>query len=370
MTVDPQPPPEGDETHGTPQRLAALQRGGGLITALITTVAAFLIGGVVVVATTGKNPISTYQAIFDGTGLNWLFPWISDAERTTAAFNLQTTLVLTTALVLTGLAVAFAFRCGLFNIGGQGQYMVGAIAGGLGRLVVVGAAGRRAHPARARRRVARGSAACGHRRPPQGDGRGARGDRHDHAQLDRLLARHLPPRARWAAPELDPGPGVGAAVERRRRVGAAARLLGQPRAPGPAHRSLHRSRRPRRLLDHAQPDDRSATRFGPSASTRRPRATGASTSPATTSSRWRSRASSPASQASSTSSAGSSGSRSTTSSLLDRLHRHRGCAARAQHGGRRRSLGAALRRTAERHLDAQPRSGDLPARSRGQPHAC
>ena len=28
--------------------------------------------------------------------------------------------------MLTGLAVAFAFRCGLFNIGGQGQYFVGA----------------------------------------------------------------------------------------------------------------------------------------------------------------------------------------------------------------------------------------------------
>jgi len=30
-------------------------------------------------------------------------------------------------LVFTGLAVAFAFRCGLFNIGGQGQYIVGAM---------------------------------------------------------------------------------------------------------------------------------------------------------------------------------------------------------------------------------------------------
>jgi general nucleoside transport system permease protein len=37
--------------------------------------------------------------------------------------------VLTTALILTGLAVAFAFRCGMFNIGGQGQYMIGALAG-------------------------------------------------------------------------------------------------------------------------------------------------------------------------------------------------------------------------------------------------
>ena len=41
--------------------------------------------------------------------------------------NLQQTLLLTVTLVLTGLAVAFAFRCGLFNIGGQGQYLAGAI---------------------------------------------------------------------------------------------------------------------------------------------------------------------------------------------------------------------------------------------------
>ena len=31
-------------------------------------------------------------------------------------------------LILVGLAVAFAFRCGLFNIGGQGQYIAGMIA--------------------------------------------------------------------------------------------------------------------------------------------------------------------------------------------------------------------------------------------------
>jgi simple sugar transport system permease protein len=37
-------------------------------------------------------------------------------------------MVQVTGLVLTGLAVAFAFRCGLFNIGGQGQYIVGTIA--------------------------------------------------------------------------------------------------------------------------------------------------------------------------------------------------------------------------------------------------
>src|SRR4029453_14084525 len=45
----------------------------------------------------------------------------------TAAYNLTQTLITTAPLILTGLAVAFAFRCGLFNIGGQGEYMVGAI---------------------------------------------------------------------------------------------------------------------------------------------------------------------------------------------------------------------------------------------------
>ncbi len=48
--------------------------------------------------------------------------------REDAANDLQQTLILMTPLILTGLAVAFAFRCGLFNIGGQGQYWVGFFA--------------------------------------------------------------------------------------------------------------------------------------------------------------------------------------------------------------------------------------------------
>jgi ABC-type uncharacterized transport system permease subunit len=77
------------------------------------------------VLATGGNPFETYKAIFDGTGLNWLFPWTSEDDRIIAELNLQQTLIITTPLILTGLAVAFAFRCGLFNIGGQGQYLVG-----------------------------------------------------------------------------------------------------------------------------------------------------------------------------------------------------------------------------------------------------
>jgi simple sugar transport system permease protein len=52
------------------------------------------------------------------------FPWDTASN---AAQNLQQTLLLTTPIILTGLAVAFAFRCGMFNIGGQGQYFAGTI---------------------------------------------------------------------------------------------------------------------------------------------------------------------------------------------------------------------------------------------------
>jgi general nucleoside transport system permease protein len=127
------------------RRLAFYQRAGGIVTPLMTAVIAFLMGGLVVLST-GHNPLRTYKAIFEGSGLNWLFHfgnysiglpftdthvwfWWDTSTNHTAAYNLTQTLLTTTPLILTGLAVAFAFRCGLFNIGGQGQYLVGAIVG-------------------------------------------------------------------------------------------------------------------------------------------------------------------------------------------------------------------------------------------------
>jgi general nucleoside transport system permease protein len=121
------PPTPGGEIPSVAARLALYQRAGGIITPLLTALFAFIVGGLVVLITTGKNPLSTYRAIFDGTGLNWLFPWNTCSGFCSPALNLQQTLLLVTPLILTGLAVAFAFRCGLFNIGGQGQYTVGAV---------------------------------------------------------------------------------------------------------------------------------------------------------------------------------------------------------------------------------------------------
>ena len=119
--------PEGAPPARGPRLAAVSERAAGVLVPLAATALAFLVGGLVVVAT-GHNPLSTYVAVFEGTGLNWLFPWLDEVERRAAARDLQQTLIVTTPLILTALAVAFAFRCGMFNIGGQGQYWVGLIA--------------------------------------------------------------------------------------------------------------------------------------------------------------------------------------------------------------------------------------------------
>jgi len=124
LETRPEEDPEGPV--GLVSRYAVMQRVGGVATAFITALLAFAVGGLVVLVT-GHNPLQAYREIFNGTGLNWLFPWVTGADRVFAALNLQQTLLLATPLMLTGLAVAFAFRCGMFNIGGQGQYIVGSI---------------------------------------------------------------------------------------------------------------------------------------------------------------------------------------------------------------------------------------------------
>jgi general nucleoside transport system permease protein len=125
-----------------------LQKAGGFVASILTVILAFVISGFVVFLTTRDlgDTLETYRAIFRGSGLSWFFqvggndiglpfsdarvwfPWNTDDVSSLAAANLQQTLILWVPLVLTGLAVAFAFRCGLFNIGGQGQYLAGSTA--------------------------------------------------------------------------------------------------------------------------------------------------------------------------------------------------------------------------------------------------
>jgi general nucleoside transport system permease protein len=125
----PSPAPEQAAETGTlAARIALKQRAGGIVVPIVTVVFAFLMSFIIVAATQHSvhTALVVFKEIFEGSGLNWL------AHPTTnlfniSAYNLSQTLLQTTPLILTGLAVAFAFRCGMFNIGGNGQYLVGLI---------------------------------------------------------------------------------------------------------------------------------------------------------------------------------------------------------------------------------------------------
>jgi simple sugar transport system permease protein len=122
---DSQPPEIADAPPTTAaSRLALWQKAGGIFVPVLTALLAFLIGGLIVLAT-GHNPLQAYWDIINGAGLNWLAHPTNTDVANTAAYNFSQTLLQTTPLILTGLAVAFAFRCGMFNIGGNGQYLVG-----------------------------------------------------------------------------------------------------------------------------------------------------------------------------------------------------------------------------------------------------
>ncbi len=70
-----------------------------------------LVVGMIIMVATGYNPIESYAALFYG-GLvkNW-----------------SVSVLNATPLIFTGLSIAFAFQAGLFNIGAEGQYFIGAM---------------------------------------------------------------------------------------------------------------------------------------------------------------------------------------------------------------------------------------------------
>lgn len=84
-----------------------------VLSPLIAVAAAFLVGGIIVLLIK-DNPIETYQLLL--------------SNSFGSAKDIGWTLFLATPLIFTGLAVAVAFRCGLFNIGAEGQLYVASFA--------------------------------------------------------------------------------------------------------------------------------------------------------------------------------------------------------------------------------------------------
>jgi simple sugar transport system permease protein len=84
-----------------------------LLFPLIAVIAAFVVGGILILII-GDNPIEAYKLLL-GSALSW-------------PDGIGYTLFYATPLIFTGLAVLVAFRCGLLNIGAEGQLYIAAFA--------------------------------------------------------------------------------------------------------------------------------------------------------------------------------------------------------------------------------------------------
>ncbi|WLR59780.1 ABC transporter permease [Guptibacillus hwajinpoensis] len=85
----------------------------GITVPLLSVTLGLLVGGIIMLVS-GYNPIVAYAALFNGIFSN--------------TYVMGETVRQMTPLILSGLAVAFAFRTGLFNIGVEGQLLVGWLA--------------------------------------------------------------------------------------------------------------------------------------------------------------------------------------------------------------------------------------------------
>lgn len=82
----------------------------------VTSIAlAFLVGALMIVAT-GNSPLEAYRAMFEGA---------------VSGSGLRNTIARSLPIVAMGLALAVPFRAGIINLGGEGQMVVGGLAGTL-----------------------------------------------------------------------------------------------------------------------------------------------------------------------------------------------------------------------------------------------
>ena len=85
---------------------------GAFLVPLLSVLLAFLIGGIIMAAL-GANPFLAVKFLFQGA-------FGSKA-------GIGTTLTKATPLIFTALCACFAYKCGVFNLGGEGQFLMGSI---------------------------------------------------------------------------------------------------------------------------------------------------------------------------------------------------------------------------------------------------
>ncbi|MEM7799544.1 MAG: ABC transporter permease [Chloroflexota bacterium] len=93
--------------------LKTLNRLWQAISIPVTAVVIALLIGALILYISGINPLVAYGALFEGA--------LGEPK------GVQRTIEKATPLIFSGLAVAFAFKAGLFNIGAQGQLVFGAL---------------------------------------------------------------------------------------------------------------------------------------------------------------------------------------------------------------------------------------------------
>lgn len=86
----------------------------GFLVPVLSILLAFLIGAIIMVAL-GANPLTAMGALFKG------------AFGTVASIG--TTLNKSIPLIFTALCACFAYKCGVYNLGGEGQFLIGATLG-------------------------------------------------------------------------------------------------------------------------------------------------------------------------------------------------------------------------------------------------
>ena len=86
---------------------------GAFLVPLLSILLAFLIGGIIMAAL-GADPFQSVKFLFQGA-------FGSKA-------GIGTTLTKATPLMFTALCACFAYKCGVFNLGGEGQFLMGSMA--------------------------------------------------------------------------------------------------------------------------------------------------------------------------------------------------------------------------------------------------
>ena len=101
----------GRSTPESSSRLRSLAM--GVLTQIVAVILAFVTGAAVL-QVTGYSPVDAYRALLMGA--------FGDA------YGIGQTLTQATPIIFTALAFLFSFKSGLFNIGAEGQFLVGAFA--------------------------------------------------------------------------------------------------------------------------------------------------------------------------------------------------------------------------------------------------